>query len=144
MFIDTTPRRVLLVRKNHPEWQAGLLNGIGGEFEGDENVEQCVRREFREETGFDFDRWDYFCHEIGPGYEVNFFRMMFSERVLYDELKFRDRNENDSGEPLEWHEVPIKDPAIGNLNWLIPLALDPRDIVTRVITAGDIRRIRTW
>lgn len=42
---------VVLIRKNHPEWQAGLLNGVGGMVEGDESYEHAMAREFQEETG---------------------------------------------------------------------------------------------
>lgn len=41
---------VLLLRKAKPEWQAGLLNGVGGKLEEGETVFQCARREFTEET----------------------------------------------------------------------------------------------
>lgn len=144
MFIDTDPRRVLLVRKTHPRWQSNLLNGIGGELENGEHPAACVQREFREETGFDNKFWDYFCLERGPGYEVYFYRQIFSERTLFVDLKFKDRNENDRGESLEWHAVPIKEPCIGNLNWLIPMAQDPRRFTNVVETSSDIRGIRTW
>jgi 8-oxo-dGTP pyrophosphatase MutT (NUDIX family) len=144
MFIDTMPKRVLLVRKTHPRWQEGLLNAIGGEIEGEEDPLDCMRREFKEEVGFDFDAWNFFCREAGPGYEVYFYRMTFDERVLYDSLGFRDRNENDKGEELVWSEVPVKEPVIGNLNWLIPLALDPRPISVGAYPKGDIRKLKTW
>lgn len=42
---------VLLIRKAKPDWQKGLLNGIGGKLEGSESVLECTVREFREETG---------------------------------------------------------------------------------------------
>lgn len=144
MFVDTTPRRVLLVRKSHPAWQDGLLNGIGGELHQDESLHECMRREFREETGFDFDGWNIFCREAGPGYEVYFYRMMFNERILFDSLGFKTPNENDKGEELVWLTVPVEEPCIGNLSWLVPMALDPRIVTVNVTTPDDIRRIRTW
>lgn len=42
---------VLLIRKAKPDWQAGLLNGIGGKVEFGEGILQATRREFYEETG---------------------------------------------------------------------------------------------
>lgn len=42
---------VLLMRKNRPTWQKGLLNGVGGRREFDESYTGCMMREFREETG---------------------------------------------------------------------------------------------
>jgi 8-oxo-dGTP pyrophosphatase MutT (NUDIX family) len=144
LFVDTRPVRVLLVRKTHPYWQNGLLNGIGGEMEPGEHPHTCVSREFYEETGFRFEAWSYFCKETGPGYEVFFYRMMFSERILFNDLKFTAPFCNDKGETLSWHDVPVKEPVIGNLNWLIPMALDPRYLTNVVETSGDIRKIRTW
>ena len=43
--------QVALVRKNRPEWQAGNLNGIGGKMEVGETTNECMQREFKEETG---------------------------------------------------------------------------------------------
>ena len=44
---------VLLVRKLRPEWQKGLLNGIGGKIEENEDITSldAMRRECKEETG---------------------------------------------------------------------------------------------
>src|SRR5687767_2261708 len=57
---------VLLVRKARPEWQAGLLNGIGGKIQHLpirpqdtelrwESSLEAMRREFTEETGLSVD-----------------------------------------------------------------------------------------
>lgn len=43
--------RVLLIRKNRPDWQAGKLNGIGGKVEDGEDMNIAMVREFYEETG---------------------------------------------------------------------------------------------
>jgi 8-oxo-dGTP diphosphatase len=42
---------VVLVLKNRPDWQAGLLNGIGGKIEDGESPHNAMSREFVEETG---------------------------------------------------------------------------------------------
>ena len=52
---DQTMTRVALIRKNRPQWQAGLLNGIGGKREGNETPVETMVREFREEAGVDTD-----------------------------------------------------------------------------------------
>lgn len=46
---------VALIRKNRPDWQAGLWNGIGGRKEKNESYIQCAAREFFEETGVKLD-----------------------------------------------------------------------------------------
>ena len=43
--------RVALIRKDHPEWQAGRWNGVGGKIEEGESSGAAMEREFREETG---------------------------------------------------------------------------------------------
>lgn len=43
--------KVLLVHKEKPEWQKGLMNGVGGKYEPGESAEECVSREVEEESG---------------------------------------------------------------------------------------------
>lgn len=43
--------RVVVIRKNRPVWQKGLLNGIGGKIEPGESPLDAMVREFLEETG---------------------------------------------------------------------------------------------
>lgn len=43
--------QVVLIRKNRPTWQAGLLNGLGGKHEAPEAIEDTVAREVEEEAG---------------------------------------------------------------------------------------------
>lgn len=43
--------QVLMIRKNRPLWQKGLLNGIGGKVEPREIESLAMVREFKEETG---------------------------------------------------------------------------------------------
>jgi 8-oxo-dGTP pyrophosphatase MutT (NUDIX family) len=132
--------RVLLVRKNHPKWQVGMMNAVGGEVEGGESLLQCMMREFHEEANYLTDRWQYFCAEFGPGYEVHFFRLFADSKLKYTPPKT-----NDKGEELEWCDPHgVKFPVIGNLNWLLPLAFDPRQIDCTVRTTGDIRKVVTW
>jgi 8-oxo-dGTP diphosphatase len=45
--------RVVLMRKNRPEWQKGRWNGVGGLIEGGETPQVAMAREFKEETGVD-------------------------------------------------------------------------------------------
>jgi 8-oxo-dGTP diphosphatase len=50
-MFDDEFKRVVLIRKNHPEWQAGRLNGVGGKAERGEPFIKAMVREFQEETG---------------------------------------------------------------------------------------------
>ena len=51
--------RVALIRKTRPDWQRGLLNGIGGKINPGEACRDAMMREFYEETGvvLPADRW---------------------------------------------------------------------------------------
>jgi 8-oxo-dGTP diphosphatase len=45
---------VILIEKTKPDWQKGLMNGVGGKLESyDESSLHAMVREFREETGID-------------------------------------------------------------------------------------------
>lgn len=48
---DLETKRVALIRKKRPDWQAGKWNGIGGHREGAEQPVEAMVREFEEETG---------------------------------------------------------------------------------------------
>jgi 8-oxo-dGTP diphosphatase len=48
---------VALIKKSRPEWQKGMLNGIGGKIENSENALTAMRREFKEEAGADVSDW---------------------------------------------------------------------------------------
>lgn len=48
---DLNTDGVVLIRKTHPDWQAGKLNGVGGHRKKDETAHAAMVREFEEETG---------------------------------------------------------------------------------------------
>jgi 8-oxo-dGTP diphosphatase len=50
-MFDEQMKNVLLIVKDHPEWQAGKLNGIGGHIETGETPVEAMVREFYEEAG---------------------------------------------------------------------------------------------
>lgn len=61
--ISLKENKIVLVKKNSPEWQKGLLNGIGGKVLDDqENFRQAMVREFFEATDIktNVDDWNYF------------------------------------------------------------------------------------
>lgn len=45
--------KVVLIRKNRPDWQLGKLNGVGGHVKPGETTQAAMTREFREETGWE-------------------------------------------------------------------------------------------
>jgi len=153
---DERLKRVVLIEKAQPAWQAGRLNGVGGKVEPGETAADAMAREFEEEAGVFIqaqtldterrgqDMWTPFCiltlsegdDEAGAGEDrVVFFRAVSSEAV-------QDVRTVES-EPIR--RIPVKDvlrpggvreQCLPNLRWLIPLAMDPDATVARARTGG--------
>ena len=51
LMFSPDKKKVVLIKKNRPPWQAGRLNGIGGKVEPGEAIISAMIREFEEETG---------------------------------------------------------------------------------------------
>ena len=130
-LFSTDRRRVLLIRKNRPAWQAGKLNGVGGKIEAGETPHEAARREFREETGLDLPE-AAFEHVLtlggpddfgsGVAWEGSFFRAFGAveeARALTDEAL-----ENHAAAALPADIIP-------NLRWIIPLLLDDEVVARR-------------
>jgi 8-oxo-dGTP pyrophosphatase MutT (NUDIX family) len=124
-------KKLALIRKTHPEWQAGLLNGPDGKVEPQEHVTRAMEREFLEETGYlkPDCSWELFCvlsgnnihykgepgHEVGDDFEVYFFYATGDVRQL----------ESKTEEKIEVIDVCDLglERTVSNLHWLIPMAL---------------------
>jgi len=48
---DEKMENVIMMKKNRPEWQAGMLNGVGGKVEDNETWIEAMSREYEEEAG---------------------------------------------------------------------------------------------
>lgn len=123
-MFDQSMEEVALIRKNKPEWQAGLLNGVGGKIEPNESALFAMRREFLEEAGSETDgMWNPFCsmsgkNNDGERFEIEFFYAIGALAVL----------KSQESEKLEIHRsyriCGGAEKTIGNLPWLIAAALD--------------------
>lgn len=122
-LFDISDASVLLVRKNRPEWQAGLLNGIGGKIEEGEEPLAAMKREFFEETGIKDENIEW----------NNFLTMKFGDdekSKMYCYKAFRGNltgfnSQNDVGELIfcmNILDVLARKDKMENLNWIIPLA----------------------
>lgn len=126
---DPSFQQVLLIRKTHPGWQAGKLNGVGGRIEpADANSYQAMAREFAEETGIATISTDWrklLVLDSGP-HRIEFFRTVLDEatiRAAHGQL-------SDTGETLEVHRVAAvhaMPDKIPNLSWIVPLAAYTHD-----------------
>ena len=129
---------VVLVRKNRPTWQAGLLNGLGGKVEAAEAAGRAMAREFYEESGvlIPVSSWNEFAVLEGPDFDVTFFR-------AFDDAWSRCR----TMETEEVGALPVKMlgsmNTVPNLGFLIPLALneDGMDVVRLTRGRGDEARL---
>ena len=117
--------KLLLIRKARPEWQAGRLNGLGGEIRSGERPVDAMVREFLEESGLSTtpSHWDQRLVLNGPIWKVVF----FTTRLLRADLMRLHGHDAGGGEFLD--VVPLWDTrwqfdALPNLRWLIPLCLD--------------------
>ena len=75
LMFDDEMQRVVLIRKDRPAWQRGLLNGVGGKMEDGEGSIDTMLREFKEEAGVQTTRseWSYFMQLRGDQFYVDFF-----------------------------------------------------------------------
>lgn len=147
---------VLLVEKTRPDWQTGLLNGVGGGVEASETPYDCMLREFHEETRIDSVArkidWSLFAIESSFGenkYMVYFYRAFLPPGEQESRsICISVPSTNDSGESLVWVDVrDLLTPmhrVVGNLNWLVPMAMDWRSMVAKIDVIGDIRTRSSW
>lgn len=122
-MINEQRTQVALIQKTKPEWQAGLLNGIGGKIEPNESAKGAMTREFLEETGVQTysDEWSPFlrAHDYTKTYRVYFFKCIAHQRLL-DALK------SPTEEIVTIVNISDLDtlPVIPNLKWAIRMCLD--------------------
>lgn len=119
-LFDEKIKRIVLIKKNKPLWQKGLWNGIGGKMEPNESPEDCMVREFEEETGVLIEDWDHFALL----YRDNDFEL-FCFRAFSNKLwKCR----SVTAEKLVILDIKhlhyFYHRMIPNLEWIMPLALD--------------------
>lgn len=144
-LMDEDAERVILVRKNRPEWQAGKLNGVGGKVEPGENLFRAMEREFNEEAGVVVParRWRQFAKLTWEEGIVHFFRQFVPMNVL-------DNCWTRTDESIEVHRIctlgepgPGRDCVVPNLLWLVPLAAhrhDTYDVIDVVETGTTMRK----
>jgi 8-oxo-dGTP diphosphatase len=125
LMFDVDCTEVLLIRKNKPKWQAGLLNGIGGKIEAsDLSAINAMQREFKEEAGEDVWSWIPFCTMSGTNNDGSEFQVDF----FHARGEYIDQLKSQESEKLEVHDVKWicggQEKTIGNLPWIIAMAVD--------------------
>lgn len=100
-FFSEDRERVLLIKKNRPEFLRGKLNGIGGHLESAESPLSAMQREFHEETGIltKMEEWIYYGlalpmqGEIIPADLPNLITTDPDEAILFIYYNFGDLSE---------------------------------------------------
>lgn len=117
--IFTQGHQLALIRKQRPQWQAGLLNGIGGRVERGETPDVAMAREFGEETGYDEPvAWRLFCVVTNPAARYRIYCFHGTGELA----KLRTMTD----EPVVIQAaIPLPDDIVGKVRWLVPLAMDP-------------------
>lgn len=114
--------RVVMIRKNRPEWQRGFMNGVGGHVEdSDPGLIHAMSREFKEETSVDINhmRWLNFLEFGNAEWKVWCFTTTLSEQELQSVMTTTDE------EVMVVSMTNIHDIAtIPNIRWMVPLAID--------------------
>lgn len=114
-FFSEDKKRVVLIEKKRPTWQIGKLNGVGGHVEENETPEAAMSREFFEETGVSINSWKSFVVLGGVDWSVNFF-------YAIGPVDNCDSTTDEDIKIVDVDNLPMH--VVGNLHWLIPLALD--------------------
>jgi 8-oxo-dGTP diphosphatase len=116
---DAARQRVVLLKKTHPAWQAGLLNGPGGQVNENETPAEAMSRECAEETGVQVPStaWRCFATMKFPAGFIWFFD--FSANFAVDTARTT-TDEEVVAVPLPLtHQVAV----VPNCRFLIPLAM---------------------
>ena len=120
LFSDNLENLILIHRKK-ADWQQGLLNGIGGKIEANEDPYDAMKREFEEEAGLYIDGWDEFATiRHNDDWKIHVFRNT-APLGLIEACETRCPEEGTIINCFIKYGVP--DGTIENLKWLIPLAL---------------------
>src|SRR3989338_6146087 len=111
--------KVLLVKKNRPDWQKGKLNGPGGRIEDGETSIRCVAREIFEEAGLETQEedWFFFAKLNREDASVDFYTSIYRGSL--------DRVSSQTDEEVGWFNTKsLPENTIHNLTWLIPMGID--------------------
>jgi 8-oxo-dGTP diphosphatase len=117
----------VVIRKQKPEWQKGLLNGVGGKIKPGEFPMAAMVREFGEEAGVDTGDltfgWRKFCILSGERFAVHCFAAHSS-----DALAAARTQTDESIEIVNTSSLRLRlCDCVPNLRWLIPMAIGERD-----------------
>lgn len=81
--IVTDGSKILLLRKNNPDWQKGLYNGVGGKVDLDETPFEAIIRECQKEVGLEISNWSEIeTIPLQSGVDLTYFFAVIEEEKL--------------------------------------------------------------
>lgn len=107
---------VVLIKKLRPDWQKGLLNGVGGKAQNQETLKDAMKREFSEEAGLEISNWEEVGVLDGKDYKVVVFTKTSSNLDLIKAKTDEIVNVYKVSNINELKLVP-------GVNWLIPICI---------------------
>lgn len=112
-------KKVCLILKNRPYWQRGLFNFPGGKVEPGELIDNCIIREFKEETGVDCRSWIYQgeMYDSEKSWIVHVYASCHDEEQQFPETKEDQYILNVDVDNLPPNIIP-------NVKWMIDFAKD--------------------
>ena len=136
ILFDGPRDHVVLIEKDHPEWQRGRLNGMGGKIEAGETAAEACSRECLEEGGVTIPAkaWREFAamqftEDNGTTGVVHFLTAACEANL-----------KSLTTEEVSWYSVwGVLDGdllVIPNLRWLVPMAMDPGRPICTFYEAG--------
>ncbi len=108
--------KVLLIKKERPDWMKGRWNGIGGKLEDGETPSDAMYREANEETGERY-VFEHVLTFVCPGGTIYVFAAYMKARIIpYKQI------EDEELRVFNANELPYTI-MMSNLKWVIPLCL---------------------
>lgn len=120
IIFNSTLDKVVLIKKERPDWQKGRYNFPGGHIEENETPAECVAREIKEECDLNIPwaKWDHIGQIFNKdaNYSLEMFATIIDEES-YGQVKTM------TDEEVGWFDVnalPVR--VISNLKWITPFA----------------------
>lgn len=122
-FAVSPLNRVALIIKARPQWQRGMLNGVGGKVEHGEGVSAAMAREWKEETGGPELTWYWVAtvSEKSDRADKQTFAVLCA-KITDDQLRDLKAPGNEPVYVCRVSELPPN--ALPNLRWMIPMVMD--------------------
>ena len=101
--IITDNKEILLLKKNNPDWQKGLYNGIGGKVELNTTPLETIIKKSEEDLGINISNWRELDSEISSsGIEIVYFLTTLNE----NEIKKLQSQTDDRAELFSINNLP--------------------------------------